>query len=279
MSILIFLFVFLMPGIGLAQPVEVTYLGNEGFLIESGSQSVLIDGLFGSGLSGYPVVPQATREAMESASGKFADVDLILASHHHPDHFDARSVFLHLTNNPEARFFSTLQAVQKLQALENWKQIESRVQIATPPEGQSFSYEHSQIQILSYNLHHGKDTTRPVENIGWLIRIGGKELIHLGDTVVTAEEIAPLRFQEERIDIKFVPFWLFLDSNASKMMEQIPALHTIVMHIPEAAAPEEYFGDIKNQKNLLAVLQRQIKKQDWIPLQPNETRIFDAKEH
>jgi L-ascorbate metabolism protein UlaG (beta-lactamase superfamily) len=263
---------------GFGQSVELTYLGNEGFLIESGTQSVLIDALFGSGLSGYPVVPQATRETIESAKEKFAEVDVVLASHHHPDHFEAHSLSRHLIHNPQARFFSTSQAVERLRALESWKQIQSRVQVVTPAEGKSLSYVYSGIRLISYNLHHGKDLPHPVENIAWLIRIGGKKLIHLGDTVISATEAAPLRLPDQKIDTRLVPFWFLMDSEMKRVLDQIPANHTVLMHIPEPAAPEDYFGNAKNHKNLLAILQQHITKEDWVPLQTNERRVFSNQQ-
>ncbi|MFQ5351382.1 MAG: MBL fold metallo-hydrolase, partial [Thermoanaerobaculia bacterium] len=94
-------------GAGEAPEVQVIYLANEGFLLEAGETKVLVDALFGEGLRGYPVVPAPIRAELEGARGRFAGVDLILASHFHGDHFDAAAVARHLRANPGAVFLST----------------------------------------------------------------------------------------------------------------------------------------------------------------------------
>ncbi len=72
--------------------VSVTYLANEGFLLAAGPLQVLIDGLFDDGIDGYPAVPEAIRQRLEAGSGPWAVIDLVLATHHHGDHFDAIDV-------------------------------------------------------------------------------------------------------------------------------------------------------------------------------------------
>ena len=49
--------------------VEVTYLANEGFLIERDGVKVVIDGIFGAGLPEYDTLPGATQSDLEAATG------------------------------------------------------------------------------------------------------------------------------------------------------------------------------------------------------------------
>jgi hypothetical protein len=58
----------LLPLLGNPKSValEVTYLGNEGFLVRSGSQAVLFDPLFGEGLADYEHVPEQALRNMEA---------------------------------------------------------------------------------------------------------------------------------------------------------------------------------------------------------------------
>ena len=94
-----------------AAQVEVTYLGNEGFLLTAGETRVLVDALYGDGIPGYPAVPRDVRRELEAGRGRFAGVDLVLASHAHADHFDPAAVARHLRANPAALFLSTREAV------------------------------------------------------------------------------------------------------------------------------------------------------------------------
>ena len=52
-----------------AQSPTITYLANEGFLIESDGTRVLVDALFGEGLEHYAAVPAPERAALEALPG------------------------------------------------------------------------------------------------------------------------------------------------------------------------------------------------------------------
>ncbi len=56
-----------------AEGVEVTYLGNEGFLIAAGDVRVVVDALFDDGIKGYPTVPPGPRRPppAEQSRGAF----------------------------------------------------------------------------------------------------------------------------------------------------------------------------------------------------------------
>jgi L-ascorbate metabolism protein UlaG (beta-lactamase superfamily) len=95
-----------------AQPgPAVEYLANEGVLVTGGDIAVVIDGLFGEGLPEYPVVPPAIRDSLEAALGRFRDIDLVLVTHRHDDHFDPAAVARHMEANPEATLIAPGDAV------------------------------------------------------------------------------------------------------------------------------------------------------------------------
>ena len=111
------LFLEIASGQAVPQTVEVTYLANEGFLIQSGNKKILIDALFRGELAPYAGIPGEWREKLETAKAPFDAVDLVLVSHVHSDHFDAASVARHLAHNPHAILVSSPQVVEKVRAM------------------------------------------------------------------------------------------------------------------------------------------------------------------
>lgn len=93
--------------------VEITYVGNEGFLIAVGDKKILVDALFQT-FPPSPTLSPEVVELMQNARPPFDDVDLVLATHSHHDHFHAGMVWQHLQNNPQALFVSTREAVDLL---------------------------------------------------------------------------------------------------------------------------------------------------------------------
>ncbi|MGE0130534.1 MAG: MBL fold metallo-hydrolase [Blastocatellales bacterium] len=215
-----------------AGALEVTYLANEGFMIAVGGRKALIDALFGEGLDGYAVVSPARRVLLEQAREPFADVDAIFATHFHDDHFNATSVITHLMRNPQAFFFSTPQAASKLKATGQFDAIKSRVVATLPKEGERIHSGHRGLHVQLLNIHHGR--ARPVENLGFIIEIAGKRVLHIGDSEAESAVFQKYEVVKDRIDVAFLPFWYFLDDDWKRAVrEQIQPRHIVVMHLEQ----------------------------------------------
>jgi len=236
-----------------ADRLEITYLGNEGFLLTDGEHTVLVDALFGEGLDGYPTVDPAIRGSMEAAEPPYDAVDIVLATHHHRDHFDPHAVARHLRNNPRAVFLSTPQAITKMRSeVEGFAALEPRAHGILPEEGTRHSVRLVGLDIELLNLHHGRSRVPTVENLGFLFELGGSLLLHVGDTVATKEEFASLNLKEQGIDIAFLPSWLVAyDDWAGVASEGVGADELIVMHLPVPDAPDQFFAPFAGFNGLL----------------------------
>ncbi|MGH9832692.1 MAG: MBL fold metallo-hydrolase [Blastocatellia bacterium] len=213
-----------------ANTLEVTYLANEGFMIAGGGRKILIDALFGEGLDGYAVVSPAQRALLEQAREPFADVDAVFATHFHDDHFNATAVLAHLTRNPQAFFFSTPQAADKLKATGKFDAVKTRVVATLPKEGERFHSGHRGLHVQTLNIHHGRK--RPIENLGFIVEIAGKRILHIGDSEAEPAVFQKYEVAKDRIDVAFLPFWYFLDDDFKRAVrEQIQPRHIVVMHI------------------------------------------------
>ena len=255
--------------------VEVTYLGNEGFLITAGERKLLIDALFGDGIDGYPVVPPGPRRQLEAATGAFAAVDLVLATHDHDDHFNARAVARHLHANPRARFISTHQAVERLRQLPDFDPLADRAEGYWPAENARVTVTHGDIEVTILNLHHGRGRRPEVQNLGLLIDLGGVRLLHVGDTEVSPVDIRPYRLRDEAIDVLFAPSWFFDSPRFRQVIDEIGAGARIAMHLAEESAPASWFGPSGSREKRIA----EIRKADpeAVLFEAMETRSFSAR--
>jgi L-ascorbate metabolism protein UlaG (beta-lactamase superfamily) len=245
-------------GAGSLRPeLHVTSLGNEGFLIEVGDSVVIVDGLY-HGLAGYVAPTDEQRRERERAEPPFDEVDLVLATHHHPDHFDAGVVGEFLTANRHAVFVSTPMAVDLLRDEgDSFLSISERVREVYPAQGDSVHLEVGDIEIEVLNLHHGRDRSLPVENLGFVVEMNGASFLHVGDTLATAEELAGLELAQKGIDLAFVPYWLLLDAKtASDYVEVIGATTIVAMHLPAADAPPSYLDPASTLEGLIQMVEK-----------------------
>lgn len=72
--------------------LKIEYLANAGFLICGGGHKVLLDAVYSKRFLPFSAMrPEVLREILQG-EGRFADVDLHLVTHCHPDHCSARDM-------------------------------------------------------------------------------------------------------------------------------------------------------------------------------------------
>jgi L-ascorbate metabolism protein UlaG (beta-lactamase superfamily) len=232
-------------------PIDFTYLGNAGFMVRSGDKVVLFDSLQGDGLPGYVALPQPDRGLLERAEPPYDGVDLILATHYHRDHFDPASVARHLASNESAIFVSTEQAVEQLRQLSpQVKDLDTRVIGLTPEERRVVELRPNDISLSVFLLHHGRG--RDVDNLGFIVELGGKRILHMGDTVANAADLSV--YDLKGLDFALVPYWYFGDRELTRALREVESERLVAIHIPASDAPKSYFGG--GEKDLDGLLRR-----------------------
>jgi len=224
--------------------VKITYIGNEGFLISGRGKKILIDALYREGNPEYVIIPPDRRKRMENARAPFDDIDLILATHYHADHFDPMAVGTHLINNPKAIFVSTNQAVDQLEMeFESYTKIKNRVKAVTPREGERIKMTPNGINLEIIYLHHGR--SRPIENLGFIFEISTKKLFHIGDTEASEKDLQIYSLTKDSINIAFLNSWyLIYEEWQSGVKNEIQPDSIIVMHLPSKNKGDAYIESL-----------------------------------
>jgi len=227
---------------------KVTYIANEGFLIEAGSKKILIDAIFNDETINYAHVPDAeTLERLEKAEPPFDDVDVILVTHKHRDHFAAEPVLRHLASNPTGVLIAPPQAVELLAAnnteLERFgdriKEVKLDLHRSTELTVHGIRIEahrlrHSAYMVKdektgeSYNRHEG------IENIVYLIEIGGAKFFHVGDAVLSqdAEYFTEENLTKQNVTIAFLEFFDWSEETKEILQDWMSPDHVVFMHLP-----------------------------------------------
>jgi L-ascorbate metabolism protein UlaG (beta-lactamase superfamily) len=178
--------------------LTISYLGQVGFLFRCGGLTVAIDPyLSDSGAAASsiwvrnyapPVAPHALR-----------DVDLVLCTHDHGDHTDPESLLGILSGSPRCRF-----AGPKISAREMERAGIPASQITVLNEDAGLTLQDLTVEpVAAAHEDYETDPEGHHRYLGYLLRWGGLNLYHAGDTIVTPElEKAVGRYP---IDIGFLP--------------------------------------------------------------------------
>lgn len=219
-----------------ASSMEITYIANEGVLISAAGKQVLIDGLHREYQQAYAFLPPVEREKIETAKPPFDKIDLILVSHMHLDHFHPDSIGRHLHHNPKALLVSSQQVVDEVEKnFKDYQSIRSRMTAATPTWKQKVAMKVAGIDFEILRLRHGTGRHASIQNLGHIIRLGGKKLLHIGDADTSVENFETFNLDEEGIDIAFLPVWFLIGAEGQTLVrEHIKPRQIIAVHITPA---------------------------------------------
>ncbi|MFC1725029.1 MBL fold metallo-hydrolase [candidate division KSB1 bacterium] len=225
--------------------LEITYIANAGFLIEYKSKKILIDALHS--WPNFQSTPDEVFNDMRNSRPPFNNIDLVLVTHRHPDHFHPDMVELFLINNPNAMMIASPIDVEFLRIASDpqFGRIAKQVKIVDAKIGDVIELSVNGIDLQIFALeHNGRQT---MLNLGFLIKIGDKTLLHEGDANISNEYFQSANFELEYIDILFENDYFRKDRERQKIIrDHIKPKHRIAMHIkPEFL--EDYSKEIKKK--------------------------------
>jgi L-ascorbate metabolism protein UlaG (beta-lactamase superfamily) len=211
----------------------ITFIGNEGFMIESNDKKVFVDALYNSALAGVQNVDPTIREDIINAVPPFDNSLLFLVSHSHDDHFSKEMNLNYLKNNPNSYLIAPSEIIEKFADDSISKQLISK----TPDKLKSTDTTVNGIKVTTYNLVHKLKIN--IYNVGYFIDIDGFKVFHAGDNVMDdTTEYTNYRINEKQPDVamlNYTAFWK-TDAQRSFVKRYINPRCIFLMHIPVGKA-------------------------------------------
>ena len=213
---------------------QITYVANEGVLIETEGKKVMIDALFDKFYDQYLFPDEALRNNMISGQSPFDQVDLLLTTHMHRDHFEALVTGNFLNAHQESELLSSEQIKNILaEKYSQFSAIAKRVN-AHERTVETSTDEINGIIVHSFFIHHaGGARTADIENMGFVIELEGKRILHVGDADMDLERFSELNLAQFNIDLALIPYWYMMDEAGRQIInEQIKADQLVGIHFP-----------------------------------------------
>jgi L-ascorbate metabolism protein UlaG (beta-lactamase superfamily) len=227
-----------------------TYLGNEAVLISTAVGKVLFDPFFHNDYGSYQLVPKEIRKAIFAGEAPYNNINAIVISHAHGDHFSAEDTLAYLLKNKTTKLVAPKQAVTLIEALDGAKAISSQLVVIELAVGdEPFKHSLGPIDIESVRIPHaGWPKRKEVANLVHRVSFRGKlSVIHMGDADPNDIHFKPYKehWESTQANMAFPPYWFFSSEQGNMILnERINALKTIGVHVPI-----EVPNDLKNNKD------------------------------
>jgi L-ascorbate metabolism protein UlaG (beta-lactamase superfamily) len=184
---------------------KVTYISNAGVLLEMGGKKILIDSLCDSTVAIYKKIPEDLERKIIEGVSPYDQIDLILFTHHHPDHFKAQTTAAFMKGQARPILVSTEETVKRLTrqepALDQERLIVPDLKLG---ESKVMDINGIHLELVSM-LHDGKDY-KDVENFAFLIEVDGSRVLHVGDAKPMKENYEHLNLADRPVDLLLAPF-------------------------------------------------------------------------
>jgi L-ascorbate metabolism protein UlaG (beta-lactamase superfamily) len=181
---------------------------------------------------------------IEGARYPYGNISLLLVSHNHLDHFHAESVARHLMNNSGAQLVSSTQVIDEVLAAN--EKLKEKYGKSNTRDAQLKKIEHvwkktdtfekDGVKVRFLSLLHANSKVekyRKIQNLGHLIEIGGKKLLHIGDADMFEKNFSEFKLNEENIDVAFIPYWFILSKEGRSLIKNhINAKTIVAVHVP-----------------------------------------------
>jgi len=244
--------------------IEVTYLANEGVMITTEGHKVLIDALFDNPNPNYRPPSEDMLEGMEAGRSPFDDVDLVLVTHNHPDHFSPSFAARFMENNPNTLLMAAKDAVTAMKEnIKDWERVQDRVFSFELEPGETAEKTVGGIVVKMFRTLHSGDLETP-HNLMYLIKMDGRTIFHEGDSAGKPATFADTGLEKEKIDLALVHFWFPLYPHGERIiLDVLKPDHVGLIHLPkrlESDAPSKIDMVKSKYKDIFLFVERGEKK-------------------
>ncbi len=238
---------------------KVTYVANEGFLIATKTNKVIVDAIFG-GIKGNwcDQPPDSVSNLVLRGEPPFDKIDVVLITHRHADHFKAGAVIDFLKNNGESVVICPGQAVELMKRDPGYAAISGRIRTLNSPTLRDTAFLVNNVKITAMRFNHGsylitdtvtgksRDIHTDVENFVYLIEADRFSVLHTGDgSSSNKKTFEDFGFRTKQFDIAFIDR-SFLGRDGQEIMNECIRAKKIVFMHAEPDRKDYYKSVIKN---------------------------------
>ncbi len=239
--------------------IVITLLANEGIILEFGGTKFLIDGLHENLEGVFSGLSQSVLDdLMCGEKPLFQNIEYILYTHCHYDHFSAPLTELFLKQHPVKGLLMPDRQTDQYAALRDIAQHRAdRLWLLDLPIGEKQDIRlRADLSLTVFRSFHAGKQYLDVENFCYVLNLDGRKLLIIADAAEDAEYFSKMLAGEE-IEIALVnPMFVNRFGGRKVINEAIRPEKLIVYHIPFADRGEHGFRkivphDVKKYQGIL----------------------------
>ena len=212
--------------------LKLTYIANMGITVESGKKKVLVDAVHTKADPPFICVPDDILEALTLNKAPYNNIDLMLFTHAHKDHFDPSAVYEVIKRNKLINVVGTSEAILQIKTLPGYMtELDSQLHSINIAKDKTIEYKLKDISFEVTNICHDGSDDR-IDDLVYLFEMNGKTIMHLGDARAEQANFENSTLLDRQVDVLIVPYSFIGLSEGRKVIRRIKPKMVIVSHLP-----------------------------------------------
>ena len=220
--------------------LQITLTANAGILLRTERVSFLVDALHAEGIYPFSKVPQEQLQSMNAGNNVFRNVNYLVFTHSHPDHYSPGVVLEYLKHNRVKRII-----LPEAETMEDYDRERMLLQWIKDSNLPAWRFHQERNALHSYMLEpdvfltamcmpHLSERFADRNCICLLISIGNRNVLFTSDCDFQEKEL--FRFANHvHIDAVFLnPYFFHADIGREILSETVCAQHIFIYHVPFA---------------------------------------------
>lgn len=222
--------------------LQITYVANEGYLLQTPRHKLLIDAIFTESYGIFDVPGKDTIDAILNGRAPFDNVDMCLLTHYHKDHCEPLLIEKYLKKFPTMKLVTNKNALVFIDG-DRFGFVTLKKQFCelTPEPNASCSQVVNGVQITAHGMKHlsyyrgDVDLEEYMFNVAYSIEADGLRIFHSGDTSIENMKKYLDRNQDADLhaDVAFLYYEMLNSVDDLKyIISKLKPKKIIIMHVP-----------------------------------------------
>ena len=209
---------------------KVTYIANDGIMIEFQDKKVIIDGINrASNLGGWVSPSNSALLAVENGTPPYDDIDVIMITHNHGDHYAISAVQNYLSNHPNTMLIAPSDVEN------NFSSLSSQIANFSINKFQRINVVLNGISIDVLQVEHFDqfgNIFSNQESYAYSVHFGDKKFLHVGDLDYVDSKLDGFNLLPDNITVAFIPTFgnLVSAANRDALVNNVSPDHIVGLH-------------------------------------------------
>ncbi|MFK7775402.1 MAG: MBL fold metallo-hydrolase [Saprospiraceae bacterium] len=212
------------------EKVKVTYIANDGIMIEYEDKKVVIDAINRTvNLGGWVAPSSAELLKVENGVAPYDNIDVIMITHNHGDHYATSAVTNYLNNNPNTKLIvpSSLES--------SFSSNATQIVDFSINKFERINVIENEVSIDILQIEHFDqfgNNFSGVESFAYIVTMNDKKFLHAGDIDYVDSQLDVFNLLDDEIDVVFIPTFgdLVSTTNRDAVINNVDPEHIVCLH-------------------------------------------------